>query len=155
MPIVNALALSYVEMQQFLNNNNRESTNLIPPNLLSLNPTYRFISITDPKVPSLFSSNNSLVLQLKFHDIVPENISWTSKSGLVLPNKEHAKQIVEFVQTVNTLSEPVLLLVNCMAGVSRSGAVVTYVGNLCGFDPKEHNPQIDPNEYLLELLNVS
>lgn len=152
MPIVNALALSYVEMQQFLNKN--KQSNLIPPDLLSLNPTYRFISITDPKVPSLFSSNNSSVLQLKFHDIVPENI-WNSQSNLILPTKEHAKQIVVFVQAVNALAEPVLLLVNCMAGISRSGAVVTYVGNLCGFDPKEHNPQIDPNEYLLELLNVS
>ena len=152
MSIINALALSYVEMQQVLNNGTRAS--VIPSELLSTNPTFKFISITDPKVPSLFNSNSPSVLQLKFHDIVPENI-WNSYSNLVLPNKTHAQQIVEFIQRINSLSEPILLLVNCMAGISRSGAVVTYVGNLCGFDPKEHNPQIDPNEYLLKLLNVS
>lgn len=49
MSIINALALSYVEMQQVLNNGTGAS--VIPSELLSTNPTFKFISITDPKAP--------------------------------------------------------------------------------------------------------
>jgi len=53
--------------------------------------------------------------------------------------------------------EPWEFLVNCMAGISRSGVVGTFVQRVAGI-PREHfittNSALHPNRYVLKLLMV-
>ena len=85
----------------------------------------------------------------------------TDKEDGILFNKEHARQIKEFVDRIDK-TKP--LFVNCQAGISRSGAVgvvlndyVNYYLNDCQKNTDWHeffliNTQIIPNAYVARIL---
>lgn len=131
------------------------------------------ISVTDPDVSPLFS-NNDKVLVLQFDDVDPEYDKNLYKdlsdddqqidqivTEILYKNAftpQQAKQVVEFIMKANSASDTNSdgLLVNCMAGVSRSGAITTFARQICGmsYDKfKAMNPQIVPNSYVLKLLH--
>lgn len=82
-----------------------------------------FITIRDHVTPkpilNFYMQKN--VLALQFDDIEEtDNIELIKKFHYVLFNEDMAKTIHEFIDTIDTSKD---LYVNCVAGVSRSGAV--------------------------------
>lgn len=82
-----------------------------------------FITIRDHVTPkpilNFYMQNN--VLALQFDDIEEtDNIELIKKFHYVLFTADMAKTIHEFIDTIDTSKD---LYVNCVAGVSRSGAV--------------------------------
>jgi len=75
----------------------------------------------------------------------------------VFMSAEDAKRIVDHVLKFHDHPAPWAFLVNCMAGISRSGAVATFVQRLAGV-PADHfltqNKDLHPNGYVLKLLMV-
>lgn len=74
-------------------------------------------------------------------------------------NEEQARQIIEFVNKINKKDDDEYLVVHCDAGISRSGAVGTFINDYLGLDYKQFkdmNRGIRPNQYILDVLqNVS
>lgn len=100
---------------------------------------YPIISISDigNKLKDVSSLN---ILQLEFYD----------DSSFTL---EHAQQIKEFVDA-NIKAQH--FIIHCDAGISRSGAVGTWVNYYLGCDEKifhEKNPNIHPNKSVFRKLN--
>lgn len=101
----------------------------------------------------------SKVLRLKFDDIVPE---WYKEIGVdvnpkCLFSKKQANLVVDFLDRADRdETKRTLLLAHCWAGVSRSGAVVTFAANNYNLDSEEFlemNTGIIPNVFVFRLLN--
>jgi predicted protein tyrosine phosphatase len=73
-------------------------------------------------------------------------------TGIFTPFK--AKKLYEFIKANK---DKHMAIVHCAAGISRSGAVGTFIHNLYGTmtyeEFKRKNPQIQPNGHILRLLN--
>lgn len=117
------------------------------------------ISITDPG-SNLFKNESDHIIKLEFHDSSPENPERAREeldNGIILFDEAMANKIVNFMEKANQNNKEGndLLLVNCMMGVSRSGAVVDIARQLFGLDYdefKQNNPQIVPNVYVKQGL---
>lgn len=111
------------------------------------------ISITDHDVPPIFPEASNTVLPLVFDDGDPE------RETLLRPfTRSHAEAILNFLVKHDDRDDNLLLLVNCMAGISRSGAVGSFARSFLGTDYeifKSMNPQIQPNSYISMMLNRS
>ncbi len=117
-----------------------------------------FISIvgSDGHDYSYFNRDHCNVLRLIFDDITQEQNDYIVSKGeapLLLFNKEHADAIIKFIER-NKVAK--ICYVHCLAGVSRSGAVGTFINDICGYekftDFVKSNPYIMPNYYILTLL---
>jgi predicted protein tyrosine phosphatase len=116
-----------------------------------------FISIMNSDLPhSYFPQNYSNVLRLIFDDVTEEENESRVKKGLQemqLFTIEQAETIIEFIERNINVKE---FYVHCLAGVSRSGAVGTFINDVYGeekyFDFLNENPIIKPNFYILALL---
>ena len=131
------------------------------------------ISISDVDVKPIEFHPDFGALILQFDDIDPDDSgcggagNWIDESGCrVFPDSglliraEQARAIKEFIlrKHQETPLSNDLLLVNCHMGVSRSGAVITVAGELCGIDVKaidRMNPGISPNLYVMRLIRDS
>ena len=112
------------------------------------------ISIHSPIDPPLFESGSDRVLVLAFDDITPGPFLMDRSlyEANVYFSGHHARQVIEFVERWEKAKETVSLMVNCAAGISRSGAVVTWA--LTHTSMKDHyfveqNPRIQPNTWVL------
>jgi predicted protein tyrosine phosphatase len=130
---------------------------VLQENLKFINGNWALISIIEtPKIPFLnpqrekilYNLNCKYLLKLAFGDVKPTY----SYEDEILFNKDHARQIISFV---NNLKEIDTLVIHCHAGVSRSGAVGVFLAKYLNVDFekfKEENKNISPNEYILDLL---
>lgn len=84
-------------------------------------PGCAMISINCPGHETTLKDGWDRVLRLQFHDVDRD----MSSEGLTLFNKEHARQIIDFVDEIKDACH--LLVVHCSAGISRSGAIATFV----------------------------
>ena len=116
------------------------------------------VSIVDPEEEPIFEEDTERIITLKFHDLDPQwpvDPERDPRPSYVLMNADHAQQIVAHVLKFHEHPERWECLVHCMAGVSRSGAVATFVQRLAGV-PAEHfltqNAGLHPNGYVLKLL---
>ncbi len=137
------------------------------------------ISVTDLDIPPLFkNSNHTMILQ--FDDVDPRGTRHlydgvASASSMVHEDHEEidqmitevlfkhaftidqAKEVVDFIVKAHSNPDSKdMLLVNCMAGVSRSGAIATFAQQICRIDYDEfcrQNPQIVPNPHVGRMLN--
>lgn len=126
-------------------------------NLKEVNGNWALISIIESVERPLLNPQRELILsqlnckailKLIFSDIKP---SYNHKDEILF-NKNHAKQIISFV---NNLKEIDTLVIHCHAGVSRSGAVGVFLAKYLNVDYerfKKENKNIFPNEYILDLL---
>ncbi len=105
--------------------------------------------------------NSDRWLSMYFEDIRPEHL-------LLLPmleeqlgrrlsrfNEDDADKIIDFLERCQHRPENETLYVNCVAGISRSGAIVSFACEIFEFDRKAFkraNPQILPNNLVLYLL---
>ena len=82
---------------------------------------FNFISIFSSKDYSRLPDQPN-ILKLEFDDITEMDIPQTHADGspLILFNRNHAEEIVRFIQRINRNK---ILAVHCDAGISRSGAV--------------------------------
>jgi predicted protein tyrosine phosphatase len=130
------------------------------------------ISITDADIQPLFKDSEK-VLTVQFEDVDPdchvdifkdmENVSdeldqmvtEVCFAGAFTPDL--AKKVADFIVRAHANPDANdCLLVNCMAGVSRSGAVVTFAQQICRIDYDKFtrmNRQIVPNRYVLKHLS--
>ena len=125
---------------------------------------WAWISITSPSGTRLTKSKErkslqpklKYWLQLEFEDIDPVfdgEYYLKHKNQFELFTKNHAKIIVDFVDKVKGKVD--LLIVNCEAGISRSGAVGEWLCDYLGLDYAEFRNQnrlIMPNSYVLTKL---
>lgn len=114
------------------------------------------IHITEPGMKKLFAdTNKSIVLEFLDIDLTKSN-SIEDFDNQYLFNEEMANKIVKFLLSINkNENSNDLLLINCMAGISRSGAVAWFARILFNLDYDTFmklNPHIVPNQYVLSLL---
>lgn len=112
---------------------------------------YWVISINCPESEPLFGNYKcDTLLSLKFHDTT-YRINWTS----ILFDEDMADKVIEFLERVKAADDGKDLLIHCMAGVSRSGAVGTFAREFLDLDYEEFtrdNPHICPNPLVMKLL---
>jgi predicted protein tyrosine phosphatase len=134
------------------------------------------VSVTDCDIDPIFQ-NGERILTLQFEDVDPE---WFARfntdevvddfggmSGmtgqeilghLTFENPftpEQAMETVDFILRAHASDGNDCLIVNCMAGVSRSGAIATMTQQICqiNYDSfKRMNPQIIPNAHVMRLM---
>lgn len=114
-----------------------------------------FISILNTGDPSgYFKTNHKNALVLFFDDITTD-LNWDNDLdffGPVLFTEEQAKQIIEFIDQHKDKDQ---FIIHCSAGISRSGAVGTFINDYLELDYKtfrQTNPQVQPNPFVLSTL---
>ena len=116
------------------------------------------VSIIDPEEHAIFEEDTDRIITLRFHDLDPQwpvDPERDPRPSYVFMSAEDATRIVDHVLKFHEHPAPWEFLVNCMAGVSRSGAVGTFVQRVAGI-PAEHfltqNTGLHPNGYVFKLL---
>lgn len=99
------------------------------------------------KTEHYFKTNKSNVLNLIFDDIAVDEYN------KILFSDEHAKQIIKFVENIS--KENFQIIIHCAAGISRSGAVGSFLQYYFDTDYekfKSTNIKISPNYHVLSVL---
>jgi len=95
-------------------------------------------------------------LNLRFDDIdetTYNRMEPKEQAKIILFSNEHAKQIIEFVDKMK--DQIVYFVINCEAGISRSGAVGTWLCDYWGLNYEQfrlNHRHIMPNGYVLRVL---
>lgn len=100
-------------------------------------------------------------ITLFFDDIghfntIPEDIL-KIYPNLILFNGEHAKKIIDFQKSLSDKIE--YIIIHCTAGISRSGAVATFLQSIYHKNDEDNewfsrnNRHIIPNKHVLKVLN--
>ena len=116
------------------------------------------VSIVDPEEEPIFAADTDRIITVRFHDLDPQwpvDPERDPRPSYVFMSAEQARQIVDHVLKFHEHPAPWAFLVNCMAGVSRSGAVGTFVQRLASIPEADFittNPALHPNKYVLKLL---
>jgi predicted protein tyrosine phosphatase len=115
-----------------------------------------FISIVDTenRQGPYFNEDHDNVINLRFDDVENDNeASPTQEYETRAFSEKQAKKLYEFIKKHR---EKETCIVHCMAGISRSGAVGTFVNGFCQGDWerfKRDNPYIMPNPRVHRMLN--
>ena len=113
-----------------------------------------FISILDAdSTEQKYDRNLANFLQVKFWDI-EEDLFTNKILKYAKPSDEELQKIVDFV---NRHSDKDVFVIHCSAGISRSGAVATYIKDKFHDEVNEvyfssNNHHIQPNLYVLKSL---
>jgi len=124
-----------------------------------------FISINDTSADdTYFSKNHRNVLTMRFDDVAHdlydvEIVNGKVQNSNVIKAKaltiEQAAELYNFIQT-QIADKRGQCIVHCTAGISRSGAVGSFINQLTEADDekfKRDNPHILPNQHIMQLLN--
>ncbi len=124
----------------------------------SLLEAHFVISICDPDEARPLPNEHSHLLNLTFCDIAPEDIPEQQRQRFPVMSPEDADNVVSALKRWHDMSLRGNLIVQCHAGISRSGAVGTFANELLGLSTeqfqKEH-PWVEPHPYVLNLLRVA
>ncbi len=115
-------------------------------------PNVAAISIIDFNQTPLFDREDYRIITLRFDDI--EDV-FNERPELILFSDAHAKKIIDFLAGIKNLIKIDTLLINCGAGISRSGAVARFARKYFGLDKAQFhkdNPYIFPNKLILRKL---
>lgn len=95
--------------------------------------------------------NKSNVFNITFDDLTDKD---ELNNDSILFKESHAKRIIDFVERNKDKEN---ILVQCYAGVSRSGAVGSFINDKYGSEEYDtfmrYNPKIKPNYYIKSILN--
>ena len=113
-----------------------------------------FISINDSvgtsELPHFNMKHSNVLIQ--YFDDVEEEI--TVKNGITkVFDETQAKELIDFI---NNNVEKELCIIHCSAGISRSGAIGTFINDYVKndyFKFKKDNPHIHPNQHVMRILN--
>jgi predicted protein tyrosine phosphatase len=116
------------------------------------------ISILDSSGPfavRLFEKDHPNVITLVFDDVTKDGEpSPTVHKNTIAFSEKQAKKLYNFIR-LN--SEADTFIVHCAAGISRSGAVGTFINDMYGkenfYEFKVRNPKVFPNQRILNFLN--
>jgi predicted protein tyrosine phosphatase len=114
--------------------------------------------LLDEKTKKIFKGMGRIgALSLDFWDVTEDVFDRVCDKhpDATLFKKSHAKKIIAFIDRAQKKSKDATLVIHCMAGISRSGAVGTFACDYCDLDYKEFlksNPYIKANSYVLQLL---
>jgi len=157
MPIKTTIAVPYFVMQNYLNG---DKANRIA-SLAQHHGKVWIISITSPRLsvfdPEPLVKDDLDRIALEFFDVdtyAPSH--FPGQETFAVFDAKMANKIVDFVRVANRSNTEDLLVANCHLGVSRSGAVSSFVRSVCGIDFsdwKRLNPQVIPNNLVLSLLH--
>lgn len=120
-----------------------------------------FISIVDTDTFSVsrepyFKEDHENVMTLKFDDVEHDMMaSPTQAYDTRAFTEEQAEKLYKFIKANR---EKETCIVHCMAGISRSGAVGSFVQGYCQGDWdlfKRDNPHIAPNARVHRMLNAA
>lgn len=105
----------------------------------------------EDKTGHYFKQNHNNVLNIEFDDLT-EDKEWNGYQFKAL-TEEQAKQIVDFIDLNNSKK----FYIHCTAGISRSGAVATFIRDFYLTKEEQkvfdlNNPHIRPNNHVLTLL---
>lgn len=129
--------------------------------IVSIRTTEKEIVFTDEKIQK-FGLPKDQILNLIFGDITPKIykriVAEAHRKGknvedIDVFSKRHAEQLVKFINRLKDRIE--LFVVHCDAGISRSGAVGTWLCDYLRLDYNEfkrENPHILPNQHILDVL---
>jgi len=149
-----ARALSFEAMKELVQN---QKELLEQHTFISIAPD----SLRQECVDLVWPVNSDRWLSLFFDDIRPEHLSFLpllqEHYGRPLHNFDEvlADSIIDFLEISQQRPAAETLYVNCIAGVSRSGAITSFACETFGFDRKQFlsdNPRIMPNNLMLYLL---
>lgn len=152
--ITSAKALSFREMKALMCNR---------PELLRNNS---FVSVTPDSLrledPSLvWPADSDRWMSTYFEDVRPEHMAILPRLAeelgrpIVCFDEKIADKIIQFLELCHSRPEPETLYANCIAGVSRSGAIVSFACEAFELDRKafrNSNQSITPNGMVLYLL---
>jgi predicted protein tyrosine phosphatase len=114
---------------------------------ISINNTYGDNS-------SFFNSNKNNVKIMYFDDCERNSITLIENKPVNVKafTKKQAKELFNFIKkNINKNN----WIIHCSAGISRSGAVGTFINDYFGlnwFEFKNNNPKVIPNNLILRLL---
>lgn len=119
----------------------------------SLDPTANaWISFSEPEIPDSIISNHILRklpnLKISCWDCVEEAVDVLGDVYLP-PTKEQAAEIVNFILQNRGKN----FIINCAAGISRSGAVCAFLEKNLGYDWTIGANRARPNKLLLQMMN--
>ncbi len=116
------------------------------------------ISICDPGEARPLPGAHANLLNLTFCDIAPDDIPASERQRFPSMSQQDAVDVVNTLKRWHGSQLHGNLIVQCHAGISRSGAVGTFATELLELDGerfrKEH-PWVDPQPYVLNLLRVA
>ena len=118
-------------------------------NLISINDDPDDLIVNESSAPILKNLGCIDTLSLCFADITAKHYE------KILFNENHAKAIVEFIKQIQDERDESVLIAHCHAGISRSGAVGTFVCDYARLDYQgfiDLNPYIMSNPHVLSLL---
>lgn len=135
---------------------NRFHMNLIADNLekppsdsfavISIYSTPEELLFNEKRLKYIHSIGCHYVLSLMFGDANPETEKVTYPF-----NRDHSVKIISFLDFLDMDDRELMLLAHCDAGISRSGAVATFISNY--LDIPFQDEYIKPNGYILRTLN--
>lgn len=148
--IKRVIVLSHEAMEEFVGANAERKRTVMP------STEHGYISILAPHWAKIFKKNSDHVITLVFDDISREYPD-TLVEGRILTlfSDDQAKQLIDFVEEFNKRPTDDTMYVHCRQGVSRSGAVGTFINEICELDSSQFNsdnPQLKPNPHVLNLL---
>lgn len=124
----------------------------------SLLDAHFVISICDPGEARPLPDAHPHLLNLTFCDIAPGDIPEGERQRFPAMSPEDAASVVSAIRRWHELGLRGNLIVQCHAGISRSGAVGSFAVELLGLSTeqflKEH-PWVEPHPHVLNLLRVA
>lgn len=120
------------------------------PNVTDIQKSHEFI---DDRSRRILSQQGCFdIISLKFDDLRDDQVELCVKNGYnpTLFSKDQAKQVVDFIERVNAEGEDSVLVAQCDAGISRSGAIAKFTSDLLGISFNDN--LIHPNKYVLKML---
>lgn len=118
------------------------------------NPRVCFISMIDEDNREFkYDTEQNNFLQVRMWDITKDLYSGEDLKY----RKPQKSELIKIVKHVNKHSYSNKFIVHCSAGISRSGAVATYIRDkfldqICQEKFKKDNKYIRPNKYILNML---
>lgn len=141
--------LSKIEFDKLMINNQINDSNV------EKFDSIMFISIVDTqnRQGPYFKENHDNVINLRFDDVENDGESSpTQEAQTKAFSEKQAKELYNFIKKNKDKEQ---CIVHCMAGISRSGAVGTFVNGYCQGDWerfKRDNPHIVPNPRVHRML---
>jgi len=132
-----------------------EYNNIIDDNVTTKDMMIISINNHIEDINSYFKRQHSNVMIMHFGDYSIDEFNKNDFSGPTgIFNEYKAKKLYEFIKRNK---EKKLAVLHCGAGISRSGAIGTFIFDLYGegtFEEfKRKNPRVQPNQHILRLLN--
>lgn len=138
----------------------REQMSALVHNHPELIDSHCFISIVGGSGQHLFAADTERVMTLEFDDVKLAEVAASTqeeRSRFVIFNTSHADKVIDFLLANHQRPGKECLLLHCMLGVFRSGAVASFACDLLGLDRvrfAKDNPRIVPNDLVAQTLQT-